>query len=912
MKKIYLGIHDNASPRLLHGLKLLTEALEECGCLAEVAEGEWSSLTYRKRPELKIYVGNREESEFIRSLERQEVLIYHSEEPGKEGFYIATLPGNLIVVSGGNDTGALYGAQELGERVRRAGRVPELLAHGETPDFVLRGPVLGLQKTEIEPPRRTYEYPITPDRFPWFYDKAMWLEYLDMLCAQRSNVVYIWSGHPFSSLVKVEDYPEALEITEEEYKLNVETFGWLTEEADKRGIWVVLNFYNIHIPLPFAEKHGLELHQPKPLPITADYTRKAVAEFVRSYPSVGLMLCLGEALQGGVYGTEWFTETILAGVNEGLRDLNVKERPPIILRAHAVKAEPIIEKAIPLYPNLFTEAKYNGESLTTWTPRGGWKQTHNNLSEMQSVHIVNVHVLANLEPFRYGSPAFIQKSMQAAKHRQKANGLHLYPLFFWDWPYSGDKATPRLKQAQRDWIWYAAWARYAWNPDRDPETERHYWIEELAARFGSREAGAALLEAYDAFGECAPRLLRRFGITEGNRQTLSLGMKMSQLTNPDRYSPYRALWEDHAPQGERLEQYVQRELADEPHIGETPVDVIESVELFADQAWTAIQRGSCHITRNKEEFERIASDVEAIRYMARFYGAKVRAAIQVLSYKHTVKGSYLERTDLLEEAVPHLQESIEWYRKLTGLTEKTYLYANSMLTSHRKIPVPDGRKYKHWTDCLPVYEEELASFQASVNDLKAGKLPSQVSGEERIDPYRQADFRLTSPGMETYTLSKDSLLFTDGEVYVQSCAEELEGLTSIRFSRAEAAKGGITVEFETDTPVRLLVGYFNSSDDQWLQVPTLDENTHADDRGGLSPILRKGIKTSFYPSVNVHAFLYEAGSHVLNLGKGAFAVLGVIAADQELKERDVSPFSESSRSLDWLYDSERKKGALSH
>lgn len=911
MKKICLGIQENASPRMLHGLKLLSEALEACGCVTEMSEGAWSSLTYRGRPELKIYIGNREESDFIRSLERQEVLIYHSKEPGKEGFYIATLPGNLIVVSGGNDTGALYGAQELAGRIRRAGRVPDLLAYGETPEFVLRGPVLGLQKTEIEPPRRTYEYPITPDRFPWFYDKAMWLEYLDMLCEQRSNVVYIWSGHPFSSLVKLPDYPEALEISEEEYRLNVETFGWLTEEADKRGIWVVLNFYNIHIPLPFAEKHGLELHQPKPLPVTADYTRKAVAEFVRSYPSVGLMMCLGEALQGSIYGAEWFTDTILAGVDEGLRDLNVKEQPPIILRAHAVKAEPIIEKAVPLYPNLFTEAKYNGESLTTWTPRGGWKQTHNNLSGMQSVHIVNVHVLANLEPFRYGSPAFIQKSMQAAKHRQKANGLHLYPLFFWDWPYSGDKTTPRLKQAERDWIWYAAWARYAWNPDRDPETERHYWIGELADRFGTKEAGAALLDAYDAFGECAPRLLRRFGITEGNRQTLSLGMKMSQLTNPDRYSPYRALWEDHAPQGERLELYVQRELAGEPHIGETPIDVVESAELFAEQAWTAIRRASQHVTSNREEFDRIASDVEAILYMVRFYGAKVRAAIQVLTYKHTVNGSYLEHTDLLEEAATFLQVSVEWYRKLTELTEKTYLYANSMLTPHRKIPVPDGRKFKHWTDCLPVYEEELASFKARVTDLSDGKLPAEVSGEEKIEPYREAGFRLTSPGMETFTVSKDSLLFSDGEVYVQSCAEELEGLTGIRFSREEAAKDGTIVEFETDTPVRLLVGYFNSSDGQWLQVPTLDENTHADERGGLSPVLRKGIKTSFYPSVNVHAFLYEAGSHSLNLGKGAYAVLGVIAADQELKERDVSPFSESSRSLDWLYESEKKKGALS-
>ncbi|MGG1514177.1 hypothetical protein ABE504_02110 [Paenibacillus oryzisoli] len=899
---VYIGVQEDASNRLLHGLTLLQTSLESCGYEVKCAGRDvWTAAAYRNTKGLKIFVGNREESDFIRTLEEQEVLLYHSMSPGKEGFYLATLPGGLIVVSGGNDTGALYGAQELARRIRKAGRVPELVAVGETPAFVLRGPVLGLQKTLIEPPRRTYEYPITPDRFPWFYDKQMWQEYLDMLLEQRSNVVYIWTGHPFASLVKLKDYPEALEVTEEEYLQNVEIFHWLTAEADKRGIWVVLNFYNIHIPLPFAEKHGLELHQPKPLPITADYTRKSIAEFVRSFPNVGIMLCLGEALHGSVYGMEWFTETIIAGMKEGLADLKVKELPPIILRAHAVKAEPIVEKALPLYPNLYTEAKYNGESLTTWTPRGGWVQTHNNLSSMQSVHIVNIHILANLEPFRYGAPAFIQKSMQAAKHRQQANGLHVYPLFYWDWPYTADKVSPRLRQVERDWIWYAAWARYAWNPDRDQETERSYWAEELASRFGSQEAGAALLEAYDAFGECAPRLLRRFGITEGNRQTLSLGMTMSQLTNPDRYSPYKALWEDHAPQGERLELYAEREANGEPHIGETPLDVVEAAEMFADLAAEAIERARPHVTSNPEEFERIATDIQAIRYMVRFYGAKVRAAVQVLLYKQAAKGDYLTRLEVLEKGLPYLQESVEWYRKLTALTEKTYMYANSMLTAHRKIPFPDGEKYCHWRDCLPLYEEELQNFKARVQDLKEGRLPLAVGSEEKITPYRAAPFILHSTDAETYVFRKDSFLFTDGEVFAHSYAEELEGLTGIRFSREEAANRGVIVDFELAEPARVLVGYFQSPEAQWLQVPTLDENTHADARGGLAPVLRKGVKPAFYPSANVHAFLYEPGRHSLNLGKGAFAIVGVISANQKLVERDVSPLSESASSLDWLY-----------
>ncbi len=111
----------------------------------------------------------------------------------------------------------------------------------------------------------------------------------------------------------------------------------------------------------------------------------------------------------------------------------------MIVRAHAIDLEPVLERALPRYPRLFTEAKYNGESLTTRSPRGAWQEKHRRLASLGSVHIVNVHILANLEPFRYGAVSFIQRCAQAIKHRLDAGGLHLYPLFYWEWPHSPDR-----------------------------------------------------------------------------------------------------------------------------------------------------------------------------------------------------------------------------------------------------------------------------------------------------------------------------------------------------------------------------------------------------------------------------------------------------------------------------------------
>ncbi|MBQ9648019.1 MAG: hypothetical protein IJV43_06635, partial [Oscillospiraceae bacterium] len=68
------------------------------------------------------------------------------------------------------------------------------------------------------------------------------------------------------------------------------------------------------------------------------------------------------------------------------------------------------------------------------------------------------------------------------QHRvHHSKGLHLYPqASYWDWPYTADKLPngERLKQLDRDWMWYRAWGRYAWNDERGDD--RSYWVRELA------------------------------------------------------------------------------------------------------------------------------------------------------------------------------------------------------------------------------------------------------------------------------------------------------------------------------------------------------------------------------------------------------------------------------------------------
>ena len=873
---VSIVIPTNAAPRVVFGAEKLGEALTTVGINGVVTR----SVTKDNQRTIAIRDDSQSDDLLVSGLRLDRTKL------GKEGFMITSTSPRWTLIVGADASGTLYGCLELANRIRADGKVPTMSNSYSKPTMTLRGACVGMQKTYILPGRKVYEYPYTPELFPWFYDKELWREYLDFLVANRMNTLYLWNGHPFASLVKLKDYPEAVEVPDDVFTQNVEMFHWLTEECDKRGIWLVQMFYNIFLPKPLAEKHGVSTQLAAPTPLASDYTRKSIAEFVKQYPNVGLLVCLGEALQGTENQIVWATNVILPGVLDGMKAAGLTEQPPVVIRTHAMNPEPIMPECHKVYSNLFTMTKYNGESLTTYEPRGKVMQTRQNMAKL-GPHIANVHILSNLEPFRYGATEFIRKSVLASRDRYHASGIHLYPLAYWNWPYTPDIADPPLKQWDRDWMWFEAWARYAWNPDVPAAEDRAYWTGRLSDFFGcDADTAGKILDAYNDAGEVAPMLVRRFGITEGNRQTLSLGMTLDQLVNPKRYNAIRDLWECMAPPGERLDEFALKEWNKEPHVGETPETVIADCLRYSSNAValvTSVASVPTHITRNREEFERFANDVVAIRLMAVNYAAKVKAAQLVLRHGNS------KSVEDMEAAAVHLKGSYEFFQILTSVTAPTYLFANSMQTGHRKIPFGGaasgvGTNY-HWTHVLPLYEKELADFQAQVAELKN---PSATSSAA-IAAWPTTKFKLISTNAETYEVKLGARPFADRKYTFTELAPELNGLTGIRFSHEEAKNHRYSpVEFEVTEPVRVLIGYFNEERDIWLQVPNLDFASHADERGGVDTILRNAAAIDECPNVNVHAFRYEPGRHKLEMiGKGSFVVLGVVPQSVELKKRDV-------------------------
>ncbi|MFV0541518.1 MAG: glycoside hydrolase family 20 zincin-like fold domain-containing protein [Aestuariibaculum sp.] len=790
-KQVTLVVNQ-AQPRHAYGAQKLQEALIQSGYRVQLV----STIPENKRNSII-------------------VVSEDSTNHKKEGFKINTI-NNVIYIKGADASGTLYGALEIADQISETKTLPSQINMEDSPEMVLRGTVIGVQKMEYLPGRTVYEYPYTPENFPWFYDKALWIKYLDMMVDNRYNSLYLWNGHPFASLVKLEDYPFAVEVSDEDFKKNEEIFKFITEEANKRGIWVIQMFYNILVSKPFAEHYNIKTQdRSRPIiPIISDYTKKSITAFIEKYPNVGLLTTLGEAMNTVEDDVEWFTQVIIPGVQDGLKALGETNEPPIILRGHDTDAPLVMQKALPLYKNLYTMNKYNGESLTTYQPRGPWAETHRQLSQAGSTHISNIHILANLEPFRYGSPDFIQKSVLAMHQVHGANALHLFPqTSYWDWPYAPDKTESRLLEMDRDWIWYKAWARYAWSSKRNRSGEIDFWKHQLNTKYGA-DSGKDILKAYEEVGEIAPKTLRRFGITEGNRQTLLLGMFVSQLVNPYKWRVYPGFHESCGPVGEILLEYAKKEWEQQPHIGETPLQVINEIVQHGKQAVAAIDKAEPQVTKEKNEFQRLKNDIYCYNIFANFFSEKVKAAMLVLRY------GYSNNIADLDNALPHIEKSVSLYQELVSRTKDTYLYANSMQTSQRRIPIGgDDGKNKTWEELLPHYERELANFKRNIERLKASK-DGKIERQEG-SPWQLAKVTLLSKNKGVYPIKKGIRVYDIPESEIVEIAPELKNLKGISFIADIQNAEGTHLKFKNDKPVKLLVGYFNTDQKRFLFPPSL-------------------------------------------------------------------------------------------
>ena len=370
---------------------------------------------------------------------------------------------------------------------------------------------------------------------------------------------------------------------------------------------------------------------------------------------------------------------------------------------------------------------------------------------------------------------------------------------------------------------------------------------------------------------------------------------MTQLINPYRYGLFTLLYNSEGPEGEMLTEYAEKEWKGEKHIGETPVQIINEVKEHGKKAAAAIRKAEPFVKANKAEFSRLKNDMLIYDALSHHFAEKAEASLDVLRYKYS--------NDIrdLEKGKAHLERSIAHFKNLVDLTKDTYLYANSMQTGQRKIPVggDDGRN-KTWEELLPFYEEELANFNRNIDSLKAPKTASAVAQKP---VFQNAAVTLLTKPEGFYSISTGSSLFSDTATYIKDYTAELAALNALKLSKSRQMAEGTTLRFTNQKPVKVLVGYFNNTDRRYLQPPQLETDASANDHGQAEPKIRNAILVSGLPPVNIHTFTFPAGENTLSLGKGAALVLGFVDDAQPFPAFNAGLVPGAvKKELDWLFE----------
>ena len=676
-----------------------------------------------------------------------------------EAFRIRSADGKTTV-EGGSCVALCYGVRAWLEDEYE----PEQM---DKPDFEIRGTTLWLGGEVVGGRIAPYRSGFDATRLPWFFDRVFMTRYLELLAAARYNTLFVWASHPFPYILDLPDYPGATKLTPEQLRQNQEQFRWFTAECARRGIRVLLHFYNIHLPETLADKFRAHpswgaAAVTKPTPESARYYKYVLARYFREFESVGLYICPGETL-GTAHQLAWFRDVIFAAARES------GQNPPLVLRDWTMDMG-FRAQIGGLYENCYSELKHNDESFTSPVP----DRRHEQWRGVLKGHVVNLHgPPMDLQPMRWGSPVLIRETVSQWRSLGFVKGAEVYALSCFDWPLTQDKLEPKqhgyreqvqgrtLLSLDRDAIYLHAFGRYLWRSRRDEQAERTYWQNYLARKFQSPEVGKLLYQWYVMTGPISPGMQNLTAVKFGNfwatvmlqnqavDQILNARQQIDDvpvtLTRPagltgqlyysqpvdlgffQRYQARYAL----PALTQRLSMPV-AQYARELEAGRTVTDAMTPdrvcdllCELAAEALATArAAQQAGQATAAAEELGRFVSDSEMYLLATEALRHKVRAAI--------LKARLLQngKADLGEAFLKHLEQSVAVYEKLAELTSRTYRHGNDLM----------GR---HWNkEGLAEFRQDLAAQRKWLEAFQAArreKVPAggvYVEAETMAGPWR--------------------------------------------------------------------------------------------------------------------------------------------------------------------------------
>ena len=653
---------------------------------------------------------------------------------GSEAFSIKP-SANRITITGGDESGILYGSLSVAEDLRNGISLQNIKAKAEAPKLPFRA-------IKYDMPWDTYRHSYALDLHgETCKDVNYWEAFLDMMAENRLNVLSLWNLHPYVYMIKPKNFPEASPWNDTEMKEWQTLFRSIFKMAKERGIDTYVIPFNIFVSLEFAKAHNVAMDNldhhffvnGDTSEIVKRYTRECVTQLLNEYPDLsGMGLTLGEGMGGMTpqQREDWMKATIIEGMRMANRKSKLIHRIPFSsttgsLGVTSIETERLTRKGIE------QEAAMDFLEQPVWGDlKFNWSHAHST-TKLIKVHggklwgayfdpvpeDYKITWTARNEDFfclRWGVPSFVREHINrntppyvggyfiGSETYIPAKDYFTKPGFKVDWKYA----------FERQWLFYKIWGRLLYNPSTPDEV----FAAEFKRRYGKN--GNNLLEAFSLAGTMPLRLASSFDFTwdfslysEGF-MALDNTVKRLEYISIERQITQPPIDPDYVSVLDYVKTVSEAGSFEKTRI--TPPVLADMVERDCKKALSLVK--DIKTTGNSTLMFEVA-DVKAWANLGLHFAEKLRGAVALQTYR--TKG----REENKQAAIKHLENALRFWDVVISITRPIY---NDMPLVH--YSEQNGVRSKenqqllfHWEKLRPGVAKDVETAKESVFNAAAVK-----------------------------------------------------------------------------------------------------------------------------------------------------------------------------------------------
>ncbi len=608
-----------------------------------------------------------------------------------QGYAIRVTRNSSCLVIGADEVGAMYGGLEVAESIRIGG-LQEIRNAVRKPFILKRG-----IKFNIPLDARTPSYDDTGDaaqkNYIEMWNFEFWQKFLDDLARYRYNTLTLWNPHPFPSIVKLPDYPDAaledvcITTLKPTYVSNawkdpqfvspevlknlkvvkkismndkIEFWRSVMQYAKDRGIDIYLITWNVL--MNSAEgKYGITTAQDNPETIA--YLRQCVRETILTYPLLaGIGVTAGENMKNrdDEYDREkWLWKTY------GLGIMDAKKQQPnrqvrFIHRVWNTGLGKIMTDFAANYPDPFEISfKYARAHMYSSTKPPFCTSL---LKEMEQYDVKCWWNLRNddIFNFRWGDPEYVREFLSNLPQQMTA-GYHMgSDGYVWAREFTSlEPQTPRSLEIEKHWYRFMLWGRLGYDLDMKRES-----IEKILLWRFPETKGLALYDTWATASKIIP-LVNRFHWRDWDFMWAVEGC----IDQRKGFHTVQDFITNETMQDSGLmsiREYVDKQLANEQINAVTPIQVAGQLQSYSEKSLEQVElirRNTKHISR---ELRSTLNDIEAMSHLGGYYASKILGAADLHLFEKSNDRRYRK------SAIRHLIEAQKHWENYASVAAKMY------------------------------------------------------------------------------------------------------------------------------------------------------------------------------------------------------------------------------------------------